>query len=175
MHDISALGINVVRTWWVNRFQKPHNKIVPKSTPRAFNDVTEIPNKDGVWFQVFHKNGTIEINEGNNGLVRLDNIVKAAKDNKLHVVFSLTNNWSRNATGTIGGDGKHKTPNRGNSTITPEDRRHLPRNFLSNDYGYVYGGCGPSFRQCLLTPTQGYGRLQQPFLQKTRECYRHLP
>ena len=39
---------------------------------------------------------------------RLDNIVKAAKDNKLHVVFSLTNNWFRNATGTIGGDSKHK-------------------------------------------------------------------
>ena len=101
MHDISALDIKVVRTWWIDRFQKPHNKI-------NINDVTEIPKKDGVWLQVFHTNGTIEINQGKNGLDRLDNIVKAAKDNKLHVVFSLTNTWFRNATGTIGGDSKHK-------------------------------------------------------------------
>ena len=175
MHDVSALGIKVVRTWWVDRFQKPHHKTVPKSTPRAFNDVTEIPDKDGVWFQVFHTNGTIEINERENGLVRLDNIVKAAKDNKLHVVFSLTNNWSRNATRTIGGDSKQKILKRGNSTITPVDRWQLPHNFMSNDFGYVHGGCRASFRQRLLTPTQGYGRIQQPFFQKPRECYRHLP
>ena len=175
MHNFSALGIKVVRTWWVDRFQEPHNKTVPKSTPRAFNDVTEIPNKDGVWFQVFHKNGTIQINEGKNGLVRLDNIVQAAKDNNLHVVFSLTNNWSHNATGMTICDSRHKRPKQGNSTITPVDRRYLPRNFLMNDYGYVYDDCGPSFRQCLLTPTQGYGCLQQPFWQKTRECNRHLP
>ena len=59
-----------------------------------------------MWFQVFHKNGTIEINKGENGLVRLDNIVKPAKDKKLHVVFALTNTWFRGATGGDGGD-KH--------------------------------------------------------------------
>ena len=104
--------------------------------PRAFNDVTEIP-KDGVWFQVFHQNGTIEINYRENGLVRLDNIVKAAKDNKLHVVFALTNNWFRGA--SSGGKDKHKSWKRGDYTTTPEDvdvdLQHLPRNFLSNDYG----------------------------------------
>jgi mannan endo-1,4-beta-mannosidase len=107
-------------------------KSVSKSTQRAFNDVTEIPG-DGVWFQVFHKNGTIEINEGENGLARLDNIVKAAKNNKLHVMFSLTNNWFRNATGTSGSG--NKTTKRDGTTVTPVDRRNLPRNYLSNDYG----------------------------------------
>jgi mannan endo-1,4-beta-mannosidase len=104
--------------------------VVAKSTLRAFNDVTEIPD-DGVWFQVFHKNGTIEINEGENGLVRLDNIVQAAKDNNLHVVFSLTNNWYR---GASSGKDNHKTEEQGDYTDTPVDRR-FRRNFLSNNYG----------------------------------------
>jgi len=112
--------------------ETPHHRSVSKSTPRAFNDVTEIPS-DGVWFQVLHKNGTIEINNGENGLVRLDNIVKAAKNNKLHVLFSLTNNWFRNATSTSG-DSRNTTKRDGN-TISPVDRRNLPRNYLSNDYG----------------------------------------
>jgi mannan endo-1,4-beta-mannosidase len=103
---------------------------VAKSTRRAFNDVTEIPD-DGVWFQVFHKDGTIEINEGENGLVRLDNIVQAAKDNNLHVVFSLTNNWFR---GASSGKDKHKGERRGDHTDTSVDRR-FRRNFLSNNYG----------------------------------------
>jgi hypothetical protein len=103
---------------------------VAKSTRRAFNDVTEIPD-DGVWFQVFHKNGTIEINEGENGLVRLDNIVQAAKDHNLHVVFSLTNNWFRGASSD---KHKRKAEKRGDYTDTSVDRR-FRRNFLSNNYG----------------------------------------
>ena len=89
-----------------------------------------------MWFQAFHKNGTIEINTGENGLGRLDNIVQAAKDNKLHVVFSLTNNWFRGA----GGNKTKEDGKRGNSTNTPVNRR---RGSLSNDYGYVYGSCEP--------------------------------
>lgn len=107
-------------------------KIASKSTIRAFNDVTEIPN-DGVWIQAFHENGTIEINTGENGLVRLDNIVKAAKDNNLHVLFSLTNNWFRNATATTSGN--VKPSKRAVTEITPVDRHNLPPNYLSNDYG----------------------------------------
>ena len=109
-----------------------HHKSVSKSPLRAFNDVTEIPS-DGVWFQVFHKNGTIEINMGENGLVRLDNIVKAAKNNKLHLLFSLTNNWFRGANQTT--TGGSKTPKRDGTTVAPVDRQNLPRNYLSNDYG----------------------------------------
>ena len=130
MHDIAAQGVKVVRTWWVVRFRNLHHKSISKSTLRAFNDVTEIPS-DGVWFQVFHKNGTVDINTGENGLVRLDNIVKAAKNNKLHVLFSLTNNWFRHAKS----GNSTKTPKRDGITIKPVDRRNLPRNYLSNDYG----------------------------------------
>lgn len=121
-----------------------------------------------MWFQVLHANGTAEINTGENGLVRLDNIVKAAKDNDLRVLFSLTNNWFRNATGTAG---SVKTTKRGDTEITPVDRHNLPRNFLSNDYGSVYGAAdGPG--RCLLTLAQGDGRLQQSFPQK---CDQPLP
>ena len=166
MHDIAALGIKVVRTWWVDPLQNSYDRTVSQSILRAFNDVTEIPKDGGVWFQLLHPNGTVEINRGENGLVRLDNIVKAAKDNNLHVLFSLTNNWFRNATGTTGGVQPSKR-----GEITPVDRRNLPRNFLSNDYGSVYVATD-GHGQCLLTPAQGDGRLQQNFPQ---ECYQPLP
>ncbi len=70
---------------------------------------------------------------GENGLVRLDNIVKAAKDNKLHLLFALTNNWFRDARNTTAGGGKN--PKRDGTTVAPVDRQNLPRNYLSNDYG----------------------------------------
>jgi len=123
-----------------------------------------------VWFQVIHDNGTIEINMGESGLVRLDNIVKAAKDNNLHVLFSLTNNWFRNATGTT--DGGVQNSKRDGST--PVNRRKLPRNFLSNDYGSVHGGYTQPWVPwaVLLTPAQGDGCLQSAIPQK---CYQPLP
>ena len=73
---------------------------------------------------------------GENGLVRLDNIVKAAKNNKLHLLFALTNNWlrsARSANQTTTGGGKN--PKRDGVTVAPVDRKNLPRNYLSNDYG----------------------------------------
>ena len=88
-----------------------------------------------MWFQVFHKNGTIEINTGANGLGRLDDIVKAAKAHNLHVVFSLTNNWFRGASSDKTSDKhEHKSEKREKYKDKPVDRR-FRRNFLSNDYG----------------------------------------
>jgi mannan endo-1,4-beta-mannosidase len=54
--------------------------------------VTEIPST-GVWLRVFHNNGTIEINTGENGILRLDRIVRVAQQVGIHILFSLTNNW----------------------------------------------------------------------------------
>ncbi|KAG8813564.1 hypothetical protein FRB91_009184 [Serendipita sp. 411] len=104
LSEIASRGIKVVRTW-------------------AFNDVTEIP-PTGVWLRVFHENGTIELNTGENGIIRLDRIVRVAEQVGIYVLFSLTNNWF---------------PRVANKTQPLLSRglngQALPRNYLSNDYG----------------------------------------
>ncbi|KAK0459721.1 glycoside hydrolase family 5 protein [Desarmillaria tabescens] len=107
--NMSEAGIKVVRTW-------------------GFNDVTEIPeNKNQTWFQLINKNGTVMINNGTNGLQKLDFVLEAAHECNMLVILSLTNNWN---------------PVANSST---NDTR--PRNTLSNDFGgmdtYVrqFGGC----------------------------------
>ncbi|KAG1890996.1 glycoside hydrolase family 5 protein [Suillus subluteus] len=87
--NVSALGIKVIRLW-------------------AFNDVDTIP-VNGTWFQLI-KDGTVSVNDGPNGLQKLDT-------RGLYVILSLTNNWDpfANATAVT------------NSSI--------PRNYLSNNYG----------------------------------------
>ncbi|KAG1733261.1 glycoside hydrolase family 5 protein [Suillus occidentalis] len=102
LKNISDTGIKVIRIW-------------------AFNDVETIP-ASGTWFQLV-QNGTATINEGPNGLQKLDTIVQMAEQQGLYVIMSLTNNWNPvpNTT-TIG------TPDVLASVA-------LPRNTLSNDFG----------------------------------------
>ncbi|KAF8447969.1 glycoside hydrolase family 5 protein [Boletus edulis BED1] len=106
--NISALGIKVVRLW-------------------AFNDVNTVP-INGTWFQLV-SNGTVSINDGPNGLQKLDTIVDMAEKHGLYVILSLTNNWYPlpllpiNDTGIVPRD------------VTPGTNNSLPRNYLSNDYG----------------------------------------
>ncbi|TFK76450.1 glycoside hydrolase family 5 protein [Pluteus cervinus] len=104
--NMSAAGINLVRAW-------------------AFNDVEAIP-ENGTWFQLI-SNGTLSINNGTNGLQKLDKIVQSAQDHGIYLVFSLTNNWNPTISSTVG---PFQIASRTNSNSTT-----LPRNFLSNDYG----------------------------------------
>jgi mannan endo-1,4-beta-mannosidase len=104
--NISAANLTVVRTW-------------------AFNDVTSIP-ENGTWFQLI-SNGTTTINNGTNGLQKLDTVVRLAEKHGLFMILSLTNNWN-----PIG-----NTTN-GTSVLSTRDvqtNNSLPRNFLSNDFG----------------------------------------
>ncbi|KAA1471179.1 glycoside hydrolase [Dentipellis sp. KUC8613] len=101
--NMSAAGITVVRTW-------------------AFNDVTSIP-ENGTWLQLI-ANGTTQVNEGPNGIQRLDKLIELAEQHNIYVLFSLTNNWNPTTTAAT------FTRRNDNATTTP-----LPRNFLSNDYG----------------------------------------
>ncbi|KAH7930767.1 glycoside hydrolase family 5 protein [Leucogyrophana mollusca] len=110
--NISAVGIKVIRVW-------------------AFNDVDTIP-VNGTWFQLI-QNGTLSINEGPNGLQKLDTVIEMAEQQGLYVILSLTNNWYplpllNNAIAPI------------NSSLFTRDvtlgtNNSLPRNYLSNDYG----------------------------------------
>ena len=69
------------------------------------------------------KDGAATINEGADGLQRLDKVVAAASKYDLKVLFTLTNNWN---------------PERKQPSVS--FKRHneeevLPRAYLSNDYG----------------------------------------
>ncbi|KAI6109190.1 glycoside hydrolase family 5 protein [Pisolithus croceorrhizus] len=107
--NISAVGAKVVRVW-------------------AFNGWLHTCGHDpstGTWFQLV-QNGTVSINDGPNGLQKLDTVVQMAQQHGLYVTMTLTNNWYPSASNSTGSS----LQSRGGTTeIT------LPRNYLSNDYG----------------------------------------
>jgi len=101
-HDIATAGFNVVRTW-------------------AFDDVPSKP-ASGPYFQILN-GGHATINEGADGLQRLDKVVAAAGKYGIKLILTLTNNWNpeRQMPATAWN-------RRSNSEV-------LPRGYLSNDYG----------------------------------------
>lgn len=86
---------------------------------------------NGTWFQLI-QNGTISVNNGPNGLQKLDTVIQMAEQHGLYVILSLTNNWYPlpllNST----------VPPINSSTfdVTPGTNNTLPRNYLSNNYGW---------------------------------------
>jgi len=109
--NISSQGISVVRTW-------------------GFNDVQAIPEDGTTWFQLIG-NGTTTINNGTNGLQKLDTVVQLAEKHGIFLQLALTNNWNPaplldNTTTGTGMLTRNVSPGTNNS---------LPRNTLSNDYG----------------------------------------
>jgi mannan endo-1,4-beta-mannosidase len=106
--NFTQAGISVVRTW-------------------AFNDVQTIP-VNGTWFQLIG-NGTTTINNGANGLQKLDTLVSLAEKHGIFLQLSLTNNWNPlplldNTTAGVSA-----------RDVTQGTNNTLPRNTLSNDYG----------------------------------------
>ena len=125
--NISATGIKVVRLW---AFNGQFFTLVQISTTHLNRlDVDAIPT-DGTWFQLV-RNGTVSVNNGPNGLQKLDTIVQMAQKHGLYLILSLTNNWYPftllNNTAHVNG-----TISTRNVTST---NHSLPRNYLSNDYG----------------------------------------
>jgi len=68
-------------------------------------------------------NGKATINEGPDGLKRLDQVVAAANKYGIKLLLSLTNNWNP------------ERPMPSNSWSRRENSGELPRGYLSNDYG----------------------------------------
>jgi mannan endo-1,4-beta-mannosidase len=75
-------------------------------------------------------NGTTVINEGPNGLQKLDTVVKLAEKHGLFVLLSLTNNWNPQPL-----DNQAAGISISSRDATPGTNKVLPRNTLSNDYG----------------------------------------
>lgn len=99
-----------------------------------FIDVDTIP-ENGTWFQLI-QNGTLTINEGPNGLQKLDKVMELAKNHGLYVLLSLTNNWNpRPLTDNIPVTDPLSALRLGARDNTPGTNNTHPRGFLSNDYG----------------------------------------
>ena len=93
-------------------------------------DVQAIPEDGTTWFQLIG-NGTTTINNGTNGLQKLDTVVQLAEKHGIFLQLALTNNWNPaplldNTTTGTGMLTRNVSPGTNNS---------LPRNTLSNDYG----------------------------------------
>lgn len=86
-------------------------------------DVETVPST-GTWFQLI-ANGTTSVNEGPNGLQKLDTVVRLAEKHGIYLMLTLTNNWNPRPLF----DGGLKRD------VTPGTDNDLPRNTLSNDYG----------------------------------------
>lgn len=71
MSNFAASGLKILRVW-------------------GFNDVNA--ERDDVWFQLLSANGS-KINEGANGLQRLDAVVAAAEKHDVKLIINFVNNW----------------------------------------------------------------------------------
>lgn len=100
-HDIATANFRVVRTW-------------------AFNDVPNKPSS-GTYFQILN-GGKATINDGPDGLERLDKLVATASKYGIKVLLTLTNNWN-----------PVRPP--ASSSWNRRTNNELPRGYLSNDYG----------------------------------------
>lgn len=112
--------------WW-------RRSIVLQPTNYNNLDVDTIP-ENGTWFQSL-ANGTLTINDGPNGLQKLDRVVELAAKHGVYLLLSLTNNWN-----PIPGLDQPLPPGfNPSSIINKRDAQNgsLPRNSLSNDYGWL--------------------------------------
>lgn len=110
-----------------------------------FTDVETIP-ENGTWFQLV-ANGTTTINNGTNGLAKLDMVVKHAENFGIYLMLTLTNNWNPGPNVTVAANGmlflaiSTLSPRRFPETTLlrrdtiSDSNRTVSRNTLSNDYG----------------------------------------
>ena len=93
--DASKMGLKVIRIWGNLDVGKKTGKIDSQSGHEVFegnNDGTG--EKDGVYFQYWDdKAGKPVVNEGEDGLRRLDYIIKQAEEHNMKLVITFTNYW----------------------------------------------------------------------------------
>ncbi|KAG6814339.1 hypothetical protein H0H92_010924 [Tricholoma furcatifolium] len=143
--SIRAANFTVVRTWAFNGiFSNRLLCVDHKKVLKSQLDVDTIP-ENGTWFQLIN-NGTLSINNGTNGLQKLDKVIELAQQNGLYVLMSLTNNWNP----LPGNDTNTTSPIQARQlagSATTTSNTTLPRNYLSNSYGgmdaYVRNFGGP--------------------------------
>lgn len=93
--DASKMGLKVIRIWGNLDVGKRTGKIDSQSGHEVFegnNDGTG--EKDGVYFQYWDDEaGKPVVNEGEDGLRRLDYVIKQAEEHNMKLVITFTNYW----------------------------------------------------------------------------------
>ena len=93
--DASKMGLKVIRIWGNLDVGKKTGKIDSQSGHEVFegnNDGTG--EKDGVYFQYWDDEaGKPVVNEGEDGLRRLDYVIKQAEEHNMKLVITFTNYW----------------------------------------------------------------------------------
>lgn len=127
--DIAAAGIKVVRTWGFNGELHVPPFFGPLPLINEHLDVVDIP-ETGTWFQQIKDGKVVAVNEGPNGLQKLDKVIELAERHGIYVLVSLTNNWNPQSAD----DGSSLLTSRENDGTTSSNNNRS-RNELSNDYG----------------------------------------
>lgn len=93
--DASKMGLKVIRIWGNLDVGKKTGKVDSQSGHEVFegnNDGTG--EKDGVYFQYWDDEaGKPVVNEGEDGLRRLDYVIKQAEEHNMKLVITFTNYW----------------------------------------------------------------------------------
>lgn len=93
--DASKMGLKVIRIWGNLDVGKKTGKVDSQSGHEVFegnNDGTG--EKDGVYFQYWDdKAGKPVVNDGEDGLRRLDYVIKQAEEHNMKLVITFTNYW----------------------------------------------------------------------------------
>ena len=108
--------------------------IIQQLTNMLSTDVNVVPT-NGTWFQLI-SNGTTTINNGPNGLPRLDKVVELAEQHGIYLLLSLTNNW--NPFPGIDDSTTTTVLNVTRRDVTPGTNNRLNRNYLCNNYGQFF-------------------------------------
>lgn len=93
--DASKMGLKVIRIWGNLDVGKKTGKIDSQSGHEVFEDNNDgTGEKDGVYFQYWDDEaGKPVVNEGEDGLRRLDYVIKQAEEHNMKLVITFTNYW----------------------------------------------------------------------------------
>lgn len=93
--DASAMGLKVIRIWGNLDVGKKTSQVNPQSGYPVFEGNNDgLGEKDGVYFQYWDDElGKPVVNEGADGLRRLDYIIKQAEEHDMKLIITFTNYW----------------------------------------------------------------------------------
>lgn len=91
--NMKEMGLNVLRIWGNIDAGTAADDFDP-ANPEFTNCTDGVGTKDGIYFQYFDKElGKPVVNEGENGLAKLDYVIKQAEENDIKLIITFTNYW----------------------------------------------------------------------------------
>lgn len=94
MEDASAMGLKVIRTWGHLDAGVITDEVSDDGYTVFTGSVDGPGEKEGIYYQYFDEElGRPVVNEGKNGLEKLDYVLYKAEQEGLRVLITFTNNW----------------------------------------------------------------------------------